>query len=289
MKFEMVTDSAANLPEELIDKYGVHILSLSFFVEDEEFYSYVRGETTDLAKFYQMMREKKHITTSLVNTELAFNQCEQILLTGADLLYIGFSSGLSGSFQSVKVALEDLKEKYPERKIYYVDTLSAALGQGLLVKYAIDMREEGKSIEEVYQWVEDNHMRVCHWLTVDDLFFLNRGGRVSTTAAVFGTALNIKPIIHIDEEGHLIVMEKARGRKKSLDTVLKHFEETVENPEEQWIYISHGDCPEDAEYVAERIREKYKVKGILTRILDPVIGAHAGPGTVALFFLGSKR
>lgn len=289
MSFKLVTDSAANLPEEMIEKYDVGILSLSFLVDGEEFYSYIKGETTDLAQFYGMMRDKKDIRTSLVNLEDAMKACDAILKEGQDVLYMGFSSGLSGTYQAVSLALENLKEEYPERKILYVDTLAAALGEGLMVKYAIDLREEGRSIEEVYQWVLDNRLKLVHWFTVEDLFFLKRGGRVSGATAVLGTALSIKPVMHVDDEGHLIVMEKARGRKKSLDALIKHMEETVIDPEKQTVFISHGDCLEDAVYVADKIKETLHVKDVMIRILDPVIGAHSGPGTVALFFMGNKR
>lgn len=289
MQFEIVTDSSANLPEDMIEKYHLTILSLSFFVDKVEYYGYEKGKLTDLSKFYAMMRDKKDITTSLVNTKLAMEQCEELLKAGKDVLYIGFSSGLSGSYQSVSVALDELKENYPDRQILYVDTLAAALGEGLLVRYAVDLREEGKTIGEVYQWLLDNRLNLCHWFTVDDLFFLKRGGRVSATTALLGTALNIKPVLHVDDEGHLIMMEKARGRRKSLDALVNHLKETIVNPEGQYIYISHGDCIEDAEYVANKVKELYPVKEVFVRILDPVIGAHSGPGTVALFYLGSKR
>lgn len=289
MSFKLLTDSAANLPEEMIEKYDIGILSLSFLVDGEEFYSYIKGETTDLAQFYGMMRDKKDIRTSLVNLEDAMKACDAVLKEGQDVLYMGFSSGLSGTYQAVSLALENLKEEYPERKILYVDTLAAALGEGLMVKYAVDLREDGRSIEEVYQWVLDNRLKLVHWFTVEDLFFLKRGGRVSGATAVLGTALSIKPVMHVDDEGHLIVMEKARGRKKSLDALIKHMEETAVDPEKQTVFISHGDCLEDAVYVADKIKETLHVKDVMIRILDPVIGAHSGPGTVALFFMGNKR
>lgn len=287
--YDIITDSAANLPEDIINRYGICILSLSFFVGDEEFYGYEEGKVTDLKQFYTMMREKKEIRTSLVNVEKAKQQCQKRLDQGRDILYIGFSSGLSGTFQSVSIALKELQEEYPQRKIFFVDSLAAALGEGLLVWYAITQREAGKAIEEVYQWLLDNRLHLCHWFTVDDLFFLKRGGRVSATAAVLGTALNIKPVMHVDDEGHLMLVEKARGRKKALDALVAHFEASVEKPEGQEIYISHGDCLEDAMYVADKVKEKYPVGNVLVRMLDPVIGAHSGPGTVALFFLGRKR
>lgn len=289
VSFEIITDSAANLPEEIIEQNKLHILSLSFFADEKEYYSYEKGKTTDLKQFYDMMRNKKEIRTSLVNMEVATKLCEGVLKEEKDLLYIGFSSGLSGTFQSVSLALEDLKEKYPDRKIFAVDTLAAALGEGLLVHYAIEKRKEGQSIEEVYQWLLENRLHLCHWFTVDDLFFLKRGGRVSATSAIVGTALNIKPVLHVDEEGHLILMEKARGRKKSFAALLKRMEDTIIDPQEQSIYISHGDCFEEAAYVGELIKEKFSVRDVMIHTLDPVIGAHAGPGTIAIFFLGSKR
>ena len=289
MSFEIVTDTGANLPEEMIEKNQILILSLSFFVDEKEYYSYEKGKTTDLGKFYAMMREKKNIRTSLVNTEDAKKKVETLVKEGKDVLYIGFSSALSGTYQSVSIALDELKEEYPERKIICVDTLAAALGQGLLVHFAIEQRKEGKTIEEVSDWILNNRLKLCHWIAVDDLFFLKRGGRISATTAVVGSALKIKPILRVDEEGCLHNLEKARGRKKSLDILLKHFEETAIEPGTYPVYISHGDSVEDAEYLAEKLKEVYGVKEILTHILDPVIGAHAGPGTVGLFFYGEHR
>lgn len=289
MNFEIVTDSCANLSEDILEENQIRVLSLSFFVEGKEYYSYEPGKQTDLSAFYQMMREKKEITTSLVNADRVMQCLEPLLEAGKDVLYICFSSGLSGTYQAAAIAMEELREKYPERKIFLVDSLAAALGQGLLVYFAIEQRKQGKSIEEVYNWQMDNRLKVCHWFTVDDLFFLKRGGRVSAATAVLGTALNIKPVLHVDNEGHLINMEKARGRKKSLDSLVKHFEETAIEPGKTPVYISHGDCLEDAEYVADQLRNKFGVEKFLIRILDPVIGAHAGPGTVALFFYGEER
>lgn len=289
MNFEIVTDSSANLPEEWIETYNIQVLSLCFYVDGEEYYGYEKGKKTDLSKFYKMMREKKEIRTSLVNTAKAFSLCEDLLRNGMDILYIGFSSGLSGSFQSVKVALDGLRDSYPERKIYCVDTLAAALGEGLLVKRAADLRKDGVKIDDVYQWILDNRLNVCHWFTVDDLFFLKRGGRISTATATLGTALNIKPVLHVDEEGHLVMAGKERGRKRALDALVRQLEEKSKNSLLQEVYISHGDCKEDAEYVMRKVKEKFDVKNSLIRILDPVIGVHSGPGTVALFFMGEKR
>lgn len=289
MSFEIVTDSSANLPESMIEERNLHILSLVFRVKGEEYASYTKGESVDLASFYKMMREKENITTSLIDLDRCSNLLISLLEEGKDVLYIGFSSGLSGSFQAVNVLISELKEKYPNQKIYAVDTLAAALGEGLLVYYADELRKQGKSIDEVRDWLMDNRLNLCHWFTVDDLFFLHRGGRVSKTSAVLGSMLSIKPVLHVDDEGHLIMMEKARGRKKSLDALCNHMEETVIDPENQVVFISHGDCIEDAEYVAKRVKERFHVKDVMIHILDPVIGAHSGPGTVALFYIGTKR
>lgn len=287
--FEIVTDSTANLPEDIIEQYNLSILSLSFIVEGTEYKGYVKGETVDLNQFYQMMREKKEITTSLANTQAAYDMMKPILEAGKDVLYLAFSSGLSSTYQAVNAAVEELKEEFPNRKIFCVDSLSAALGEGLFVKYVIDKREEGASIEDAYQWAMDNRLKIVHAFTVDDLFFLKRGGRISAATAVIGTALNVKPVLHVDNEGHLISLNNVRGRKKSLDALVKMMEEKVENPEGQVVYISHGDCIKDAEYVANKVKERFPVKEVMIRTLDPVIGAHSGPGTVALFFYGKER
>ena len=289
MGFEILTDSSANLSEEMITRYQIKILPLSFFIDETEYLGYEEGKISDLAFYYEQMRQKKPMRTSLVNVELACRICEEILERGKDLLYIGFSSGLSGTYQAVFNVLEELREKYPKRKIFCVDSLSAALGEGLLVRYVIDLQEQGKTIEEAYQWVLDNRLHLCHWFTVEDLFFLKRGGRINAAAAVAGTVLSIKPVLHLDDEGHLIVMEKVRGRKKSLDALIRHMEETALDLSDQYIFISHGDCLADAQYVADAIEKKFHPKEIFIRILDPVIGTHSGPGTVALFYLGTKR
>ena len=289
MSFEIVTDSCANLPESMIDEWGIHILSLVFRVKDKEYASYVKGEVTDLSAFYTMMREKENITTSLVDIEQCMQVMGGLLEQGKDVLYIAFSSGLSGSYQAATLAINELREKYPNQKIYAVDTLAAALGEGLLVYHAAQLRADGKNIDEVKDWLLENRLNLCHWFTVDDLFFLHRGGRVSKTSAVLGSMLSIKPVMHVDDEGHLILVEKARGRKKALDALCTHMEETAVDPENQYVFISHGDCKEDAEYLANRVKERMNVKDVLIHILDPVIGAHSGPGTVALFYFGSKR
>ncbi len=289
MSFEIVTDSSCNLPEELIDRYRLHILSLMFRVNGREYYSYEKGKVTDLKQFYTMMRNKEEITTSLIDINTCLPVFEGLLKEGKDILYIGFSSALSGTYQVGAMVLDDLKTTYPERKIYAIDTLGASLGEGLLVYYAAELRRTEKSIEEVYIWLLENRLHLCHWFTVDDLFFLKRGGRVSASAAVLGTILGVKPVMHMDNEGRLILMEKVRGRKNSLDALVNHMQETAINPQEQMIFITHGDCIEDAKYVENQVRERMHVKDVLINYVDPVIGAHSGPGTVALFFVGTHR
>lgn len=289
MSFTIVTDSSSNLTDQQIQEYGVSILSLSFFVSGKEYQSYVKGQHNDLKKFYDMMRQKEPITTSLIRLSECRDLFEEILKQGQDLLFIGFSSALSGTYQAAETVAGELREEYPDRKIYTVDTLGASLGEGLLVYHAVQHQKAGESIEEVYQWILDNRLHLAHWFTVDDLFFLKRGGRVSATTALVGTLLGIKPVMHMDDEGRLIPVGKVRGRRTSLDALFDHMKETAVHPEQQTVFISHGDCIEDAEYLASRIRKELHVKEILIHYVDPVIGAHSGPGTVALFFLASHR
>ena len=287
--FEIMTESTANLPDEMIEKYHLHILSLTFVVDGKEYKAYEQGNITELAPFYEMMREKKDIKTSLVNGEMAYQMGKKILESGKDLMYLGFSSVLSSTFQAVSLALEDLKEEFPERKVFSVDSRGAALGEGLFVKYVIDKREAGASIEEAYQWAMEHRLHICHEFTVDDLFFLKRGGRITTATAVLGSALRVNPIRHVDAEGHRINIVKTRGRKKALAALVDRMEKYAVNPADQEIYISHGDCLEDAEYVANQIKERMGVTKFMICILDPVIGAHSGPGTVAIFYYGEHR
>lgn len=290
MSFAIVTDSSSNLTEEMIDRFDLSILPLTFMVDGEEYRSYLKGEKTDLSQFYTMMREGKVITTSLPNLKESRESIEALLREGRDVLYLGFSSGLSGTYQAIELLLTELAGLYPDRTVASVDTLAASLGEGLLVYYAAKMREEGASIEKVRDWVEEHKLHLAHWFTVDDLMFLFRGGRVSRTSAWAGTLLNIKPVMHVDDEGHLIPLEKVRGRKKSLKALVDHMEQTAMSPvADQTVFITHGDCLEDAEYVADLVRERFGVSDVLINWVDPVIGAHSGPGTMALFFLASER
>lgn len=290
MAFDIITDSSSNLTEDMIDRFGLHILPLTFMVDGQQHHSYLKGEKTDLAQFYTMMREGKVITTSLPNLTDAEATMRAVLDAGHDLLYIGFSSGLSGSYEAIDLLARALAPEYPDRTILTVDTLAASGGEGLLVWHAVQRQRAGASIEEVRDWLEENKLHLAHWFTVDDLMFLFRGGRVSRTSAWAGTLLNIKPVMHMDDEGHLIPLEKVRGRRKSLNALVDHMSQTANAPvSDQTVFITHGDCIEDAEYVADLVRERFGVKDIVINYVDPVIGAHSGPGTLALFFLASER
>lgn len=290
MNFEIVTDSSSNLLDETIGRFGLHILPLTFMIDGQQRQSFVKGEKSDLKQFYTMMREGKVITTSLPNMSDSEILLRSLLEAGRDILYLGFSSGLSGTYQAIALLLDNLAAEFPERRVLHVDTLAASGGEGLLVYKAAQMAQAGASIEETRQWVEDNKLKLAHWFTVDDLMFLFRGGRVTRTSAWAGTMLNIKPVMHVDNNGHLIPLEKVMGRKKSILGMLKHMEKTADTPiSEQTVFITHGDCLEDAEFLRDKIAEKFGVTDIHINYVDPVIGAHSGPGTLALFFMASHR
>lgn len=290
MEFKILTDSCCNLPDKMIEDMDIEIISMTFMVDNVQHKSFLKGEKSDLARFYKMMREGKVITTSLPNLEevqaLICDQLDQ----GLDVLYIGFSSGLSSTFDSISLLMNRLKAEYPSRKLYAVDTLAASLGEGLLVYYASMLKDKGSSIEEVRDWLEEHKLHLAHWFTVDDLNYLYRGGRLSKTSAWAGSLLNIKPILHFDDKGHIVPVEKVRGRKKSIEAILQHLDNSANKPVcDQPIFIVHADCLQDAKYLAEQLKERFGVTETVTNCIDPVIGAHSGPGTLALFFLADER
>ncbi len=289
MSFRIVTDSCANLTDEQIKEYGVDIISLKYYIEDKEYESYIEGQKTDYAETYRLLREKASITTSLASRADCDKVIPPILEGGEDVLLLVFSSKLSGTCQNIKLAAEDYKEMFPERKIIVVDTLCASLGQGMAVHYAAKLRSEGKSIDEVAEWVENNKLSICHIFTIDDLFFLKRGGRLSGTSAVFGTLLGIKPLLHVADDGGLYVTGKARGRAAAMEHLLSSIGENAIDVANQDIFIVHGDCEADAKFLEAEIKKRYKVKNVVYNMIDPVIAAHAGPGTLAVFYIGEKR
>lgn len=289
MSYKIITDSCANLTDSQIEEYGVEVISLKYYIEGQEFESYIKGEETDYAETYRLLREKAMITTSLVSREDCDNIIKPVLESGEDVLIIAFSSGLSGTYQNIMLAAEDYRELYPERKIMVVDSLCASLGEGMAVHYAAKLKKEGKTMEEVAQWLEDNKLNICHIFTIDDLFFLKRGGRLSGASAVFGTLLGIKPLLHMADDGKLYVTGKARGRAATLEHLISSLGERGTDIENQDIFIVHGDCEEDAKFIASEVKKRYKVKNTVYNMIDPVIAAHAGPGTLAIFFLGTER
>jgi len=226
-------------------------------------------------------------TTAAVNPDGWASVMEPALKTGKDVLVLAFSSGLSTTYQSAVIAAKELREVYPDRTIHVVDTLCAALGQGLLVWYACRNRDAGMSVDELYAWVEEHKRNICHWVTVDDLSHLKRGGRISATTAIVGTMLNIKPIIFVDDDGHLINTAKVRGRKTAMEYLAKKLGET--GTDLDTVFIAHGDCPEDAAALEALVREKHGVKNVITGYVGPVIGAHTGPGVLVVFFMGTHR
>lgn len=285
--FVLMTDSSSDLSAKLAEKLEVEVTSLTVSVDGGE---YIPNDKLDIKDFYKQLREGKTATTSALNLDAATEAIEKYAAEGRDVLYLAFSSGLSSTYNTGKLACEELSEKYPERKLMTVDTLCASLGQGLIVYYASKMRDEGKTIEEVRDWVEANKMSVAHWFTVDDLHHLKRGGRVSAATAVVGTMLSIKPVLHVDDAGKLVSVSKARGRKPSIGALCDKLLESASWPaNEQMVFISHGDCEDEANYLADMIRKKFGPIDVVVDYIGPVIGAHAGPGTIALFFMANAR
>ena len=288
-KFEIITDSGADLPQYLAEELDVSVLSLHFTIQGQEYADRPDRRDMEPHVLYDLLRQGEMGKTSALNAADYIETMTPMLEAGQDVLVIAFSSGLSATYQSSVIAVEELREKYPERRIYTVDTLAASLGQGLLVWHAAKLRDEGKSIEEVRDWLEDHKLNLAHWFTVDDLNHLKRGGRVSAATALVGTMLSIKPVLHVDDEGHLINVSKARGRAAALKALVDKMEEDAIDPANQTIFISHGDSEADARKVADMIRDRFGVEVKVIDFVGPVIGCHAGPGVIALFYLGRKR
>lgn len=286
--FVITTDNMADFPDSYLEEHSLKIMSLSYMLEGN---TYSENNRLPVKEFYDKMRNGAMPTTSQVNPEEAKEVFEEILKKGHDILHIAFSSGLSGSYNSARIAAEELIEEGCEGRIVVIDSLCASLGEGLLIHKALELREAGKTLDEVSEWVHNNLLHICHNFTVDDLNHLYRGGRVSKTAAVLGTMINIKPILHVDDEGKLIPIDKVRGRKKSLVTLVNCMEKQMGAYKDQndIVFISHGDCEEDAQFVADQIKERFGITSFLINYIGPTIGAHSGPGTVALFYMGEKR
>lgn len=284
--YVITVNSTVDLPKEWLEERHVPVIPLKYTIDGE---TYTDMEGMSAKEFFDKLREGKMSTTSQVNPEEAADMLEPFLKEGKDILHLGFSSGLSGTLNSMKIAGEMLQEKYPEAKVIVIDTLCACLGEALLLYKALQQKEKGMNIDELAQWVEENKLHICHNVTVDDLHHLQRGGRISKTTAVLGTLVQIKPIIHMDDNGKLQVIGKERGRKKSLNKIVDMAVEQSKGWDNDIIMITHGDCIKDAEYVAKLVREKMGIDNILINNIGTVIGSHTGPGVVAVFCMGNKR
>ncbi len=289
--FKITTDSTADLPVSYLKENNVGCMPISYILDGV---TYGGDKELDWKEFYAMMREQgKMPTTSQINPAEAKEYFEEYIKTDKEILHLAFSSGLSGTCGNMRMAAEEIMEEHPDVKIVVVDSLCASMGEGLFVHKAVKLRDQGKSLEETAAWLNENAQNFVHVFTVDDLFHLYRGGRVSKTAAVIGTLVSIKPKLHVDSEGHLIVIGKVRGRKKSLSALVDYMEEKmgsrVQENKDDYVFISHGDALEDAEYVRDQIRERFGMEHFMINHIGPTIGAHSGPGTIALFFMGESR
>ena len=288
-EYVIMTDSSCDLSQELADQLGLEVLPLEVMADGKNYRNWLDGREIGFKEFYKLAREGKELKTSAVNTAAFEEKMEELLTEDRDILYIGFSTGLSTTYNSGEAAARELREKYPDRKIYTVDTLAASLGQGMIIYYAAKKKEAGATIEEVRDFVENEKLHMCHWFTVDDLNYLKRGGRISAATAAIGTMLSIKPVMHMDNEGHLVAVGKARGRKAALCQLLDTMGELGEGLEGQTTFICHSDCMDDAQYVASQMKERFGVAQVNINWIGPVIGAHTGPGTIGIFFWGSER
>lgn len=285
-EYVITTDSTVDLSKEFLNEKEITVLSLSYIL-DGVTYKDMEGLTGK--EFFDKLRNGSLPTTSQINPEEAKETFEQIVKEGKDILHIAFSSGLSGTYNSCRIAAEDLMEEYPESKVIVIDSLCASMGEGLLLYKAIELKEEGKSLEELADWVEANKLHICHNVTVDDLFHLHRGGRISKATAVLGSMVKIKPIIHMDNEGKLVVIGKERGRKKSITNLVDRMEKQMGEYDNSTCMITHGDCEEDALYLKTLLEERFGVKKVIIHGIDSVIGSHTGPGVLAVFFMGDER
>lgn len=287
--YVLMTDSCCDLSASLAEELGIFVLPLSLELSGQTYHNYLDGREIGFSDFYDRIRAGETATTSAISVGVFEEAMRPFLESGKDILCLSFSSALSTTYQSAVIAAGEMAESFPEAKIHVVDTLSASLGQGLLVYLCARKKQAGLDIDALRDYAEQTKGQVCHWFTVDDLNHLKRGGRVSATAALFGTMLSIKPVLHVDDQGRLIPVSKSRGRRASLTALVDRMEQTAVAPGTQTVFISHGDCPEDAQFVADEIRRRFGTEDIRINFVGPVIGNHSGPGTMALFFLGTER
>lgn len=287
--YVIMTDSSCDLPAEMADGMGLKVVPLTVSIGGRDYLNELDGRELKPSDFYGMLRNGAFGETSVPSVELFSDTMESILKNGGDVLYIGFSSSLSGTYNSGRIAAEIMRERYPEQKIITVDSLCASLGQGLLLELTVKEKKNGATIEEAAKFAENTKLSICHWFTVADLKFLHRGGRIDAVTAAVGTMLNIKPVMHMDDQGKLVPVYKVRGSKALLSKLCGLVRETGVDYERQTVYISHGDSPEDAQALAEALRGELGISSFIINEVGPVIGAHSGPGTLALFFVGKTR
>lgn len=286
MKFEIFTDSSCDMPKEMIEQLGLHVMQLEVLIDDNP---PVLNNQVDIKEFYDLLRAGSNAKTAAVTPGYFEEEMRKCLDEGKDILYLGFSSGLSVTYNNGAMVMRDLREEYPDRKLLDVDTLCASMGQGLLVYYAAMLRDSGAEIEDVCEKVEAIKGRIRHQVTVNDLFFLKRGGRISATTAIAGSVLQFKPIIVVDAEGHLVNVGKVRGRKTSINELFKRMKEDQKLEEFGYVFISQSDCLEDAQSLAQMIQDEFHPKDIVISDIGPVIGAHTGPGAIALCYLAKDK
>ena len=287
--YVILTEASSDIPEQVALDNDIRVMPMSFIMEGKSYAHYPDSREMNIKKFYDKLRAGSMVTTAAENVSDYMEWLTPMLEAGQDVLLVVFSSGLSSTFSAANIAIADLREQFPQRKILAVDSLCASAGEALLAWYAAQNRKNGMPIEENARWLEENRLKLAHWFTVDDLMFLKRGGRLSAATALLGTMLSIKPVLHVDDEGHLINVAKARGRRGALKALADKMGQTGVDVENQTVFISHGDCLEDAKWLAEEVKKNYHPKDVVIADIGPVIGAHSGPGTLALFFMGTER
>ena len=287
--YVIMTDSCCDLTDRMARELELEVLPLTMHMDGQDYPNDLAGTAISNQEFYKRIRAGKLATTSAVNVGQFQDAMRRVLESGRDIVCVCFSSALSTTYQSAVIAAEDLRAEFPEAEIHVVDSLSASLGQGLLLYLAVEQKRKGLTAAELAKWVEDNRLTVCHWFTVDDLNFLKRGGRVSATTALLGTMLSIKPIMHTSDEGKLVPVSKARGRKAAIAALLDKIEALSVHPEKQTMFICHADCEEDAKAVAQTIQDRFGTPTVHINYIGPVIGSHTGPNTMGIFFVGTQR
>ncbi len=287
--YKIITDSTCDLPSTVIKELDVHVIPMEYILDGVSHFQDLEDEGEKTASFYGSLREGKVSSTSMINTARFMGVFEPYLKAGQDILHVSFSSALSGSYNASRMAAEELKELYPERQILVLDSIAASIGQGLLVYHAVLKKRQGLSLEELYEWLEENKKKICHWFTVEDLMHLKRGGRISALSANIGTALNIKPILSVNMEGKLVNLGKVMGRKKSLSELIVKMKSCAETAENQVVIIGHGDSLKDAEFLSTKLKNELHVKEVIMTQIGPIIGSHTGPGMIGLTFVGERE